>query len=181
MARFFGVNKKTGQRMNRVFRIMTASTKPAVLPGFSEWDESVPIRLQWVLGGVSRATQTCLLTPVHRRDEDTLVPIVEKRTTMDSIILTDEWGGYCGLMNRMTVCHQREFVNSMARHVHTNTIEGIWGHLKPLGQHIYRGFPRQTLQSYLDEFMFRYNIRCYDTRVSVLSALLSRKSHTLLV
>jgi hypothetical protein len=85
------------------------------------------------------------------------------------------------LLNRMTVCHAHGFVNPSARHVHTNTIEGVWGHLKPLGQHVYRGFPRQKLPAYLSEFMFRYNIRCYDTRLAVLSALLSRKSHTLLV
>lgn len=181
LARFFGVNEKTGQRLNRIFRTTAQSLTPGRLPGFSEWDESVPIRFQWVAGGVSRVTQQCVLAMVQDRSEDTLTPLVERHTDPDGIVLTDEWGGYCGLLNRMTVCHAQGFVNPLAPHVHTNTIEGVWGHLKPLGQHVYRGFPRKTLSLYLSEFMFRYNVRCYETRVSVLSALLSRKSHTLLV
>ncbi|MCI0457785.1 MAG: transposase [Gemmataceae bacterium] len=167
--------------MNRIFRTAAGTLRFGQLPGFSEWDESVPVRFQWVVGGVSRSSGRCVLQAVSDRSEDTLTPLVVRNTDPCGIILTDEWGGYCGLLNRMTVCHQQGFVNPMARHVHTNTIEGVWGHLKPLGQHLYRGFPRQTLPSYLSEFMFRYNIRSYDTRVSVLSALLSRKSHTLLV
>ena len=110
-----------------------------------------------------------------------MTPIVELHSDPEGMIFTDEHGGYCGLLNRMTVCHCREFVNSSARFVHTNTIEGIWGHLKPLGWHLYRGFPRQSLPQYLGEFMFRRNIRCFQTRFSVLSALISRKSHTHLV
>ena len=181
MARFFETNRKTGQRLNRIFRTTTEGLQPKTLPGFSEWDESVPIRHQWVLGGVSRETGHCVLTPVTYRDEDTLTPLVEARTDPDGIVLTDEWGGYCGLLNRMTVNHSQGFVNRSASFVHTNTIEGVWGHLKPLGRHIYRGFPRSSLPQFLSEFMFRYNIRCYHTRVSVLSALLSRKNNTLLV
>ncbi len=181
LARFFGVNRKTGQRLNRMFRTMTSALKPKKLPGASEWDESTALKHQWVVGGVSRVTRQCLLTCVENRSERTLVPLVERSTESGSLIFTDEWLGYTGLMNHWTVCHAREFVRREARFVHTNTQEGIWGHLKPLGWHVYRGFPRSTLPSYLSEFMFRYNIRCYKTRVSVLSALLSRKTHTLLV
>jgi len=181
LSRFFEVNRKTGQRMNRIFRQMTVSLRPKILPGPSEWDESVPIRFQWVVGGVSRETGQCLIVPVQERSEQTLVPLVERHTHPESLIFTDEWGGYNGLANHWTVCHAREFVNPQARFVHTNTQEGIWGHLKPLGWHIYRGFPRSTLPEFLSEFMFRRNVRCYQTRVSVLSALLSRKIHSLLV
>ena len=181
LARFFEINRKTGQRMNRILRRMTFSLCPKTLSGPSEWDESVPIRLQWIVGGVSRETAQCLLVPVQERSERTLIPLVERHTDQDSLIFTDEWGGYNGLLNHWTVCHAREFVNNQARFVHTNTIEGVWGHLKPLGWHVYRGFPRSTLSEFLSEFMFRRNVRCYRTRVSVLSALLSRKTHTLLV
>ena len=181
LARFFEVNEKTGQRMNRILRKATFDVQPEKLFGPSEWDESVPIREQWVVGGVSRMTRECLLFPVSDRSERTLVPLVERHTDTDSPIFTDEWLGYGGLMNHWTVCHKREFVRKEARFVHTNTQEGIWGHLKPLGWHIYRGFPRETLPEFLSEFMFRRNISCYQTRVSVLSGLLSRKIHTLLV
>jgi transposase-like protein len=160
---------------------MVIALEPKKLSGPSEWDESTALKSQWVVGGVSRTMKQCLMTCVENRSERILVPLVERYTETDSPIFTDEWLGYSGLLNRWTVCHAREFVRKEARFVHTNTQEGIWGHLKPMGWHLYRGFPRATLPSYLSEFMFRYNLRNYETRVSVLSALLSRKSHTLLV
>ncbi len=181
IARFFHVERKTGQRINRLFRAMAKALEPKRLSGPSEWDESTALRHQWVVGGVSRTLRQCLMICVENRNERTLVPLVERCTDVDSLIFTDEWSGYNGLMNHWTVCHAREFVRKEARFVHTNTQEGIWGHLKPMGWHLYRGLPRSTLPSYLSEFMFRYNIRCYDTRVSILSAMLSRKTHTLLV
>jgi transposase-like protein len=181
LGNWLDANRKTGQRMNRIFREMTLAVLPKTLPGPSEWDESIAIRMQWVVGGVSRLTKNCLLFPVADRTERTLTPLVERHTDPDSPIFTDEWLGYCNLMNRWSVCHAREFVRKEARFVHTNSIEGVWGHLKPLAWHVYRGFPRSTLPKYLSEFMFRRNVRCYKTRVSVLSGLLSRKTHTLLV
>lgn len=181
LARFCGWNEKTGQRLNRVFRALVIPLAPKRLPGTSEWDEAVPLKEQWVLGGVSRDDGRCLLRCVPNRAEDTLTPLVERHSDPDGTVFTDEWGGYCGLLNRMTVCHQQGFRNPIAPFVHTNTIEGIWGHLKPLGKHIYRGFPRKFLPQYLAEFMFRRNFRNYGNRFSVLSALISRKSHTVLV
>lgn len=181
IARFFDVNEKTGQRFNRIFRTMAMQLHPKTLSGVSEWDEAMPIRGQWVLGGVSRERNHCLMQCITDRTEHTLSTLVEQYKGSEGLAFTDEWHGYDGVYRRMTVCHSREFVNSQARFVHTNTQEGIWGHLKPLGWHLYRGFPRNTLSSYLSEFMFRRNIRCYQTRIAVLSALISRKSHTQLV
>lgn len=169
-----GRGKKAGQKLNRIFRRLVMPLQPTMLAGNSEWDEAVPLRGQWVVGGVSRQAQQCSLFCVSDRSENTLTPLVEKHTDPDGTIFTDEWGGYCGLLNRMTVCHSLEFVNRSAPFVHTNRIEGVWGHLKPLGKHVYRGFPRASLPQFLAEFMFRYNLRSYETRKSVLSALLSR-------
>lgn len=181
VSRFISVNRKTGQRCNRALRALVTAVIPKDIPGASEWDESTAVKYQWVVGGVSRSTRQCILHCIENRSEQTLVPIVEYYTDGESPVMTDEWLGYSRLVNRWSVCHAREFVRTEARFVHTNTQEGIWGHLKPMGWHLYRGFPRSKLPSYLAEFMFRYNIRCYQTRIEVLSALLSRKSHTLLV
>ena len=181
LARTLRINAKSGQRLNRVFRSLVTPLCPLRLPGDSEWDEACPLRGQWVVGGVSRAAGRCSLHCVSDRCEDTLTPLVEKHSDPEGLVFTDEWGGYCGLLNRMTVCHSVEFVNRSAPFVHTNRIEGVWGHLKPLGKHVYRGFPRSSLPSFLAEFMFRYNLRSYETRFAVLSALLSRKTNSFLV
>lgn len=181
MAREMRLNRKTAQHMNKIFRFLVKELEPKILSGPSEWDESVAIRSQWVVGGVSRAIKQCLLRQVPDRSEHTLGPLVRKHSDPECPLFTDEWLGYGDLPNRWTVCHEREFVRSGARFVHTNSIEGTWGHLKPLGRHVYRGFPRSTLDSFLSEFMFRYNLRDYETRVSVLSALLTRKINSLMV
>src|SRR5690606_27845180 len=55
MAREMGINRKTAQRMNRIFRSLAHELEPSLLSGPSEWDESVPVRAQWVAGGVSRS------------------------------------------------------------------------------------------------------------------------------
>lgn len=128
------VHRRTGQKMNRTLRRMTVGLRPYTLPGVSEWDESM-FSKQWVLGGVSRETGQCLLQIIPNRTEDTLVPIVERHSDPEGLVFTDEWSGYINLARHMTVCHAREFRNSQAPFVHTNTQEGIWGHAKALSWH----------------------------------------------
>jgi hypothetical protein len=181
MARLLHINRKTAQRLNRCFRAAVASLTPPPLSGVSEGDEAVPLCGQWVIGGVSRKTRQCLLRCIPHRSALQLSGFVNTYSDPESFVCTDEHLGYSGVTNRFTVCHRTEFVNRCAPFVHTNRIEGIWGHLKPLGKHVYRGFPRQTLPMFLFEFMFRYNVRSYQTRVAVLSALLTRKTNSHLV
>ena len=180
LADFLKVNRKTAQKLNRSFRVLTQELKPKRLTGPTEWDESA-FSGHWVLGGVSREQKQCLLQPISARTGTVLVPLVEKHTHHESLIFTDEWAGYIGLMNHWTVCHAREFVNSHARFVHTNTQEGVWGHAKTLSWHIYRGIPACNLEKYLAEIMFRYNFPEFETRVSLLLALLNRKTNSHLV
>lgn len=180
LARVLGMGRRTGQRANRACRKLVAHLAPVSLAGPTEWDESVFSR-QWVLGGVSRATRQCVLACIADRSERTLVPLVHRFTVGDDPVFTDEHGGYIGLLNRWTVCHSKEFVRSGARFVHTNGIEGVWGHAKELSRHVYRGFPRRSLPQLLAEFCFRYNHRSYETRFAVLSALLSRRKINTLV
>lgn len=180
MARTLKINRKTAQKVNRTFRILLKDLEPHDLPGCSEWDEA-KMSKQWLLGGVSRELKQCLIRPIRSRHEVSLVPIVLKHSDPNGLVCTDEWTGYTGIVNRLTVCHSREYVNSQMPFVHTNTQEGIWGHMKPLSKHTYRGFPKQTITEFLSEFMFRYNFRDYDQRVAILTALLTRKTNSLLV
>ena len=43
--------------------------------------------------------------------------------------------------------------------VHTNTLEGFWSHVKRGVSGVYRGVSSKHLQSYLNEYVFRYNNR----------------------
>lgn len=180
LGRIFQCGRRTGQRVNRTFRLLVRGLVPRALPGVSEWDEAV-VSKQWVLGGMSRTTRRCLLRCIGNRREDTLTHAILPVVGAEGLVFTDEFPGYNGLYRRMTVCHAREFVNSDARFVHTNSIEGVWGHMKELSRHVYRGFPKRTLPAFLAEFMFRYNYHRYEVRRTVLLALLSRKSINTLV
>ena len=89
----------------------------------------------WVMGGVDQQTgeaffQVC---PNNRRDEATLLPIIQRYCRPGSILITDGWGAYVNLnqhgYTHHTVNHSTNFVNPLTG-AHTNAIEGLWTHLK---------------------------------------------------
>lgn len=85
---------------------------------------------------------------------------VKKFVSEGSVVYTDEWGGYKDMKNIYThlfVHHkEKEFVNGCA---YTNTIEGFWGYMKRGIFGIYHYASKKHLQSYVDEYVFRYNTR----------------------
>lgn len=183
LARFLGIERKAGQRINRKLRIQTARLPEPKLNGIAESDETTMTR-QWVWGAVSRESGQVVLKKVARRDEDTLLPLIAKYTAKETHVFTDEWLGYRNLWNRrfhMTVNHSREFVSPLSSRIHTNTQEGVWGLIKPLAVHTYRGIPKKNLNIYLKEFMFRYNLKDYNHRVQALISYCSFNFHTLWV
>jgi transposase len=89
----------------------------------------------------------------------TIKPLMMAHVLPDTMVFTDEATHY-GLVRRSGYQHKR--VNHSAHiyvdgDVHTNQIEGFWALLKNgiLGAHHAVG--RQYLQSYVDEYTFRYN------------------------
>ena len=81
----------------------------------------------------------------------------------NATVYTDEWVGYNMLKKiykHEIVKHgQGEFVSGKA---HTNTIEGFWSLLKRGIIGIYHFVSKKHLQYYVDEFVFRYNLRKTD-------------------
>jgi transposase len=79
----------------------------------------------------------------------------------ESIIYTDEWPAYSGL-DRHFAAHSR-VRHSTREYVlgswHTNTIEGFFGNLKTGMRGAYKKVSPAYLQSYLDEYAWRYNAR----------------------
>ena len=89
----------------------------------------------WVLGGIERETNHCFLTscPANRRNEATLLPIIQQFVLPGTKIITDGWKAYINLGQHgyvhMDVNHSEDFVNP-ATGAHTNRIEGTWTHAK---------------------------------------------------
>lgn len=75
-------------------------------------------------------------------------------------VMTDEFRSYRILSKlgyvHFTINHQKEFVKG---NVHTNGIESFWATLKRGVYGIYHQISFKYLQSYIDEFCFRYNNR----------------------
>ena len=51
----------------------------------------------WIFGIISRATNSLILYPVDRRDEETLLPLIKKQVASGAHILSDSWAAYRNL------------------------------------------------------------------------------------
>jgi transposase-like protein len=102
---------------------------------------------------------------VADRTKETLLPIIYENVAPDSILMTDELIAYQALdsyFEHYSVNHSaKEFVNEMA---HTNGIENYWSHLKRGIDGIYHQISKEHLQSYIDEFLLRFNTRKFTTQ-----------------
>ncbi len=92
---------------------------------------------------------------------ETLSPIIRRYVKAGSRIFTDEYIGYRSL-------YDSEYTHSVIHHndkeyclddIHTNTIEGFWGHFKRMIFGIYHFVSAKHLQRYVDEVVYRYNTR----------------------
>ena len=79
----------------------------------------------------------------------------------DTIVYTDELATYNQLKKQG---YKHERVNHVAEiwavgNAHTNTIEGFWSVLKRGIDGVYHAVSQKHLQSYINEYSFRYNHR----------------------
>jgi len=86
---------------------------------------------------------------------------IKTRILPESMIFTDEGNAYQGLKSQG---YQHQRVNHSAKvyvdgDAHVNTIEGFWSLVKSGIRGTYHSVSAQHLQSYLDEYAFRYNNR----------------------
>jgi transposase len=91
----------------------------------------------------------------------TMEPIIEASVAKGATVYTDELKSYGGLAGRGFA---HEAVNHsaglyVAGRAHTNTVEGFWSLLKGGLRGVYRSVSPKYLQSYVDEYAFRYSHR----------------------
>src|SRR5438552_820207 len=101
---------------------------------------------------------------------DTLNGLIKEHVLPKSVVFTDTFGSYNGLQARGYV-HER--INHSEKvyvvgNIHTNTIEGFWSLIKRGIGGVYHNVGRHYLQTYLNEYSFRYNRR-FDTQPMLLS------------
>lgn len=103
-----------------------------------------------------------------------LFPHLQTKVLPASIIYTDEWHSY-DTLGKIGYEHKRIHHSAkvyVVGDIHINTIEGFWATVKRGITGVYHGVSADHLQSYLDEFTFRYNNR--DDERGVFSAFLGR-------
>ena len=114
----------------------------------------------WVFGICDTSVSPALgyMEIVPNRSAATLLPIIGAHINNGTVIQSDEWAAYNGVINLAPVSshdsvnHSISFVSPTG--VHTNHIESYWNRAKIKLKRM-RGCHRSQLPSYLDEFMWR--------------------------
>jgi transposase-like protein len=126
---------------------------------------------QCVIGIVERQGRVVALTS-DNATRSNLQSIAKERILPASTVFTDEWTGYHGL-------EQHGYLHKRINHAekvyvsgdtHTQTIDGFWSLVKNGLRGVYHSVGKGYLQSYLNEYSFRYNRR-FDVQPMFLSFL----------
>lgn len=117
-----------------------------------------------VLALVDRTTGRARSMVVDNLKADTIVPILKDNIAAEARVLTDEAGQYKHLKrdfadHAFTRHGQGEYVSTVDRTIHTNTIEGYFSIFKRGMKGVYQHCAKKHLHRYLAEFDFRYNER----------------------
>jgi transposase len=102
----------------------------------------------------------------------TVFPLIRKHVAPDTVIYTDEFPMYREIPNiklrGATGGTKANFKHFKIRHgsgiyvqghIHTNSVEGLWSLIKRGISGVYHSVSPEYLQSYLNEYCFRYNRR----------------------
>jgi transposase len=171
-----GVTYKTAWRMFRQIRSLLSETDMQLEGSAVEIDEMYfggkrkggtgrPMRgdkvKSPVLGMVERKGRVVALT-VPDTTAKTLCGTVCEYVLPKSTVFTDELASYNTVSRGRRYTHHR--INHSSKvyvqgNVHTNTIEGFWSLVKRGIGGVYHQVSQKYLQSYLNEYSFRYNRR----------------------
>src|SRR5205085_11289560 len=93
-------------------------------------------------------------SPITRPPAST--PFLAANVASGATAKTDGWSAYPGAAG---ITHDPHVVGTMAAHIVLPWVHRIFSNLKVWALGVYHGLRRKHLQSYLDEFVFRFNRR----------------------
>lgn len=168
-----GVTYKTAWRMFK--QIRTLMSEEINLEGSTvEVDESLYGGVQkYGAGRKPRDNKSIMMGMVERKGRvvariipdtkgETLKSVVHQYVLPGTTVYTDEWYGYNTLGEKRVYTHRRIKHASkvyVQGDVHTQTIEGFWSLIKRGIGGVYHSVSHEYLQTYLNEYAFRYNRR----------------------
>src|ERR1039457_7058492 len=184
LERELGVTYKTAWRMFNVIRnsLMSQDNLSVVLSGDVEMDETYLTRKRRLSDGPGqhgRSLNERVVMGAVQRQGQVVVKYVPAATLIEAsrlarvhllpptTIFTDEFRIYDNLEGLEVAAHYR--IKHSAKvyvdgDVHTQTIEGFWSLVKGGLRGVYRSVSTKWLQSYLDEYAWRYNHREFTPR-----------------
>jgi len=129
-----------------------------------------------VVGAVERKGRVIAKTIPDAKGAS-LLPAVREFVLPKSTVFTDELPSYDGLSHMKDRGYTHRRINHSSKvyvmgDVHTNTIEGFWSLVKRGIGGVYHQVSQKYLQSYLNEYSFRYNRR--DQGNLIFTSLLKR-------
>lgn len=177
LERELGVTYKTAWRMFKQIRSMLADENASLLSGKVEIDETfVGGKPRYSRKGQGRGfverDKTIVVGAVERGGRvraqvipdtkgKTLIPFIRENVREDSTVYTDEWHGYWSVKHNgyhhHTIQHKQKVY--VLGDIHTNTVEGYWSLVKGGLKGVYRNVSPKYLQTYFNEYAFRYNRR----------------------
>ena len=113
-----------------------------------------------VFGVAQRNGNVSALIPKNLKSS-TIVPLIKERVLPESMVYTDEFPAY-DYLKEHGFKHKRIHHTGkvwVAGNAHINTIEGFWSLLKRGINGVYHAVSQKHLQSYINEYSFRYNRR----------------------
>jgi transposase len=117
-----------------------------------------------IVAGVLQREGKVSAQVIQDTEADTLIPFIEARVLPSTMVYTDEFPSYnalpgSGYGHRRVHHSAKVYVKADA---HTNGIEGFWSLVKNGIRGVNHSVSAKYLQTYLDEYSFRYNRR-HDT------------------
>ena len=174
LQRQLGVTYKTAWRMNHQIRKLMQSDG-GMMSGIVEADETYIGGIRPGKRGRGAAGKTPVVGVLERGGDvqakvadnvktATVMPNILANVAKGATVCTDELWSYNPLtregFNHLRVGHAAgEYVRGNA---HTNSIEGFWSQLKRSINGTFHHVSKQHLQKYVNEFVYRYNLRGSD-------------------
>lgn len=177
LQRELGITYKTAWRMMKQIRILMANVDKNLLNGIVEinetfiggkgknrayqWREGVEGKEKEIVMGMVERQGRAYLKHIPNTGKFTLLQQIKENVDPTARIMTDELASYINLPKlgyfHQAVKHSKyEYVRG---EVHTQNIENVWSHVKRGIYGVYRVVSKKYLQSYIDEYSWRYNRR----------------------
>ena len=118
---------------------------------------------KYLIGGVERGSNKCFLVPCpnNERSREVVFPLIREHIAPHTTIVSDAWAAYRQIDQMQNqhyrhdyVIHEYEFVDPRDPLIHTQTVEGTWGHAKDRFRTMH-GTSADLFDIHLQEFMWR--------------------------